>query len=209
MSRLLEGTAWRKVNSARFHRLFYPQVPVVITVEFEGRIGGMPAIWHTPLSFVPPMFGVAIAPEHETYRLIKGARAFGVNWLDFSYADGVGELGEIGGRGYVNKLSSVDFRTIRGEACHQPLIVGASAILECRYSDTYRIGTHRFIVGRVIAARANRNFSDYWDNTQYHPLLYSGTKNGKRKSWVFRSLNGEAVAVPLRHQRIRTKIRSG
>jgi len=46
----------------------------------------MPAIWCMPLSFNPPLVGVAIAPEHETYRIIMDAGAFGTNWLAFSHA---------------------------------------------------------------------------------------------------------------------------
>jgi flavin reductase (DIM6/NTAB) family NADH-FMN oxidoreductase RutF len=44
---------WKEIDRAKVHRLFYPQVPVAVTAEFEGRIGGMPAIWCMPLSFTP------------------------------------------------------------------------------------------------------------------------------------------------------------
>jgi flavin reductase (DIM6/NTAB) family NADH-FMN oxidoreductase RutF len=200
--------SWKKVNPAKIHRLFYPQVPVVITVGFGGRIGGMPAIWHTPLSFKPPLIGIAIAPEHETYKMIMGAKAFVVNWLDFSYAEQVGELGEMAGRDYEDKLSAVGLATVRGKVLGQPLITEASAVLECHYSDTYRTGTHRLIVGQVVAARANKSFSDYWNNTEYDPLLYAGTKNRNGKSWIFRSLRGKSITIPLRHQQRTKKPRS-
>jgi len=190
--------AWKKVNPARIHRLFYPQVPVVITVGFNGRIGGMPAIWHTPLSFKPPLIGVAIAPEHATHEMIMGAKAFGVNWLDFSYAKQVGELGDLSGKDFVNKLAIVGFDAINGEASGQPLISEASAVLECHYSDRYRVGTHQLIVGRVMAAKANDNFKEYWNLARYNPLLYAGTESRKRKSWIFKSLRDETVTVPLR-----------
>jgi len=64
---------WNDVGGDKFHRLFYPQVPVIITSQFEGRVGGMPAIWCVPLSFKPPLIGVAIAPEHETYKILIDA----------------------------------------------------------------------------------------------------------------------------------------
>ena len=191
---------WKKVNPAKIHRLFYPQVPVVITAGFKGRIGGMPAIWHTPLSFKPPLVGVAIAPEHRTHEMIIGAKAFGVNWLDFSYAKQVGELGDASGKDYINKLSAVGFRTVKGRASGQPLIAEASAVLECLYSERHRVGTHELIVGRVVAARADAGFNDYWDHARYSPLLYAGTENRRGKSWVFKSLRGKTVTVPLRNQ---------
>jgi hypothetical protein len=45
---------WKEVNRAKVRRLFYSQVPVIVTVEFEGRMGSMAAICCVPLSFMPP-----------------------------------------------------------------------------------------------------------------------------------------------------------
>jgi flavin reductase (DIM6/NTAB) family NADH-FMN oxidoreductase RutF len=55
----------------------------------------MPAIWYVPISFTSPLLGVAVAPDHATYRLICGAREFCVNWVEFSYANQIGDLGGI------------------------------------------------------------------------------------------------------------------
>jgi flavin reductase (DIM6/NTAB) family NADH-FMN oxidoreductase RutF len=192
--------SWKEVNPTKIHRLFYPQVPVVITAAFNGRIGGMPAIWHSPLSFDPPLVGVAIAPEHKTYEMIVGSNAFGLNWLDFSYARQVGELGESSGKDYVNKLSVVGFGTVKGSGSDQPLIAESSAALECLLSERHRMGTHELFIGRVVAAWASQSFGDYWDHARYNALLYVGTEDGKGKSWVFRSLRDERVVVPL-HQK--------
>jgi len=189
--------SWNKVEPEKIHRLFYPQVPVVITVEFVGRIGGMPAIWHTPLSFKPPLIGVAVAPEHNTYEMIVGAKAFGLNWLEFTNAKQVGQLGDISGKDYVDKLSAAGLATVKGEITGQPLLTTATAVLECRYSDTLRTGTHALIVGEVVAAKAQDNFNDYWDLAHYNPLLYTGTESENGKSWIFRSLRGEKTAVPF------------
>jgi len=106
---------WKNVEPMKIHRLFYPQVPVIVTAEYEGIIGGMPAIWCMPLSFNPPLVGVAIAPEHETFRIVTGAKAFGVNWVDFSYASNVGELGETSAKGLKNKLATAGFTVMKGE----------------------------------------------------------------------------------------------
>src|SRR3989304_1224010 len=191
---------WRNVDEAKVHRLFYPQVPVVITAEFQGRIGGMPAIWCMPLSFSPALIGVAMLPEHETYRMILGAQTFGINWVNFSHAGKVGELGETSAKEHLNKLSAVGFTTRRGPKTSQPLIQEASAALECRLRDKYRSGTHELLVGEVLSAYASSDFGDYWDFSKYNPLLYAGTVDGKRKSWVFMSGRGEFASFPPKHQ---------
>jgi flavin reductase (DIM6/NTAB) family NADH-FMN oxidoreductase RutF len=99
------------------------------------------------LSFNPPLVGVAIAPEHETYRMIMGARAFGINWLGFSHAEQIGELGETSAKENTNKLSAAGFKTIKGKKTSQPLILEASAALECHLKETHRTGTHELVVG--------------------------------------------------------------
>jgi flavin reductase (DIM6/NTAB) family NADH-FMN oxidoreductase RutF len=191
---------WKDVEPAKIHRLFYPQVPVVITAEFQGHIGGMPAIWCMPLSFTPPLVGVAIAPEHATYEMLIGAQAFGVNWLNFSFAKQVGELGEDSGKRVRDKLSAVGLSFVKGSLTGQPMIRGAEGILECRLHERHRIGTHELVVGEVVAASATENFTEYWDFSKYKPILYAGTENIGRKCWVFRSGIGEKAVVPLKHQ---------
>jgi flavin reductase (DIM6/NTAB) family NADH-FMN oxidoreductase RutF len=187
---------WKDVGPAKIHRLFYPQVPVVITTEFQGHIGGMPAIWCMPLSFNPPLVGVAIAPEHATYKILIGAQAFGVNWLNFSLAKQVGELGENSGRGVRDKLSAVGLTIVKGNLTGQPLIRDAEGVLECRLHERHRIGTHDLVVGEVVAASATENFSEYWDFSKYNPILYAGTVNIEGKCWLFRSGTGEKAVGP-------------
>jgi flavin reductase (DIM6/NTAB) family NADH-FMN oxidoreductase RutF len=191
---------WKDVELAKIHRLFYPQVPVVITTEFQGHIGGMPAIWCMPLSFNPPLVGVAIAPEHATYEMLIGAQAFGVNWLNFSFAKMVGELGEDSAKGVRDKPSAVGLRTEKGKLTGQPMIRDAEAVLECRLHERRRIGTHELIVGEVVAASAAESFSEYWDFSKYNPILYAGTVDNGGKCWVFRSGIREKVVVPFKHQ---------
>jgi flavin reductase (DIM6/NTAB) family NADH-FMN oxidoreductase RutF len=144
--------------------------------------------------------GVAIAPEHQAYKMIVGAQAIGINWVNFSQAERVGELGETSAMEYRDKLSAVGFTTTKGEKTSQPLIQEASAVLECRLRERHRTGTHELLVGEVITARANHDFDDYWDFSKYDPLLYAGTVAGKGKSWVFMSGRGETAKIPLKHQ---------
>jgi flavin reductase (DIM6/NTAB) family NADH-FMN oxidoreductase RutF len=106
---------WNRIDLAKVHRLFYPQVPVVITAEINGHVGATPAIWCMPLSFNPPLIGIAIAPEHETCNMIKKTRAFNMNWLHHSHAQQIGELGEISGREFIDKLNAVKLTTVKGK----------------------------------------------------------------------------------------------
>lgn len=190
-------TTWKNVETSKTHRLFYPQVPVLVTVEFEARIGGMPAIWCMPLSFTPPLIGVAVAPEHETYKMLIGAGAFGINWLEFKYAKEIARLGQMSAKQSMDKLSSVGLTPIKETKTSQPLIGQASAILECKLAERHRFGTHELVVGEVLRASSNDYFDgEYWDFSNYNALLYAGTKATETQSWVFISTRGEIVTIP-------------
>ena len=190
-----------EIELGKFHRLFYPQVPVVIAAEFEGTIGAMPAIWCMPLSFKPPLVGVAVAPEHETYRLISGARSFSVNWLEFPYANQIGDLGDVSGKELADKLSLVGHAVTRNTKTSSPVIKEASAVLECQLWERHKTGSHQLILGQVEHASASRSFGDYWDFSKYNPPLYAGTVGGEQRSWIFMSTHGETKQVPLNHQK--------
>jgi len=190
-------TSWVEVEKSKVHRLFYPQVPVVVTVEFKNRIGGMPAIWCTPLSFNPPLIGVAVAPDHQTFKMLTGAKAFGINWLEYRYAKELAQLGQTSTQGITNKLTSVGLKTFEGKKTRQPLIEQSSATLECRLNQNHRMGTHELVVGEVLSAYARDSFDNYWDFTRYSPILYAGTN--KRKGWIFMSTRGRKMTVPCAH----------
>lgn len=160
----------------------------------------MAAIWCTPLSFKPPLIGVAVAPGHETYRIINQAKAFAINLVDFHFAKQVAELGETSSKRLKDKLSAVGFSFMKGKANDQPLLRDAEATLECRLFRRHRTGTHDLIIGEVVAAFAKGSFRDYWDFSRYNPLLYAGTEDAKGKCWVFRSGSGEKISVPLKNQ---------
>lgn len=189
---------WHCVDLARVHRLFYPQVPVVVTVEAWGRTGAMPAISCMPLSFNPPLIGISLSPEHETYRMIMEARAFAVNWLDYSHAHQVAELGEISGREHTEKLTAVGITTKKLDSSSQPLIQEAVAVLECRVQQENRTGTHSLVIAQVVRASAAQYFRGYWDFSKYRPLLYAGTSVSGGKSWVFMSTDGAVTRVPFK-----------
>ena len=189
---------WNRVDPAKVRRLFYPQVSVVVAVKSDGRIGAMPAIWCMPLSFNPPLIGIALAPEHETCKMIKKARGFTVNWLDYSHAREVGELGEISGRDFADKLAAVKLRTVKGKVNPQPLIREASAVLECQVREEHRTGTHELVIGEVLEAHASAHFRDYWDFSKYEPLLYAGTEQKRGKSWRFTSTRRTTMRVAFK-----------
>jgi flavin reductase (DIM6/NTAB) family NADH-FMN oxidoreductase RutF len=114
---------------------------------------------YAALNTNPPLVGVAISPEHATYKLLIGAQAFRVNWLNFSFAKQVGELGETSAKGVTDKLSAVGLEVVKRTLTGQPLIRDADGVLEFCLHERYQTGTHELVVGEVVAASATESFS--------------------------------------------------
>ena len=64
----------------------YPRVAAIITTRSEDKTNAMTAAWHTPVSYSPPLFAVAISPKRYTYRLITVSKEFAVNFMPASHA---------------------------------------------------------------------------------------------------------------------------
>jgi flavin reductase (DIM6/NTAB) family NADH-FMN oxidoreductase RutF len=67
-----------------FHH--YPHQAVVVTTQSKDKENAMTAVWHAPISYSPPLYGVAISPHRLTYRLIMESREFGVNFMPVDQA---------------------------------------------------------------------------------------------------------------------------
>jgi len=164
----------RRIDLGEAERLLYPVIPVLITSEFRGRVGGMLAAWWTQLSFKPLLVGVAIAPERFTYKLIMESKIFALNILDFNYVDKTPLLGDVSERFYKGKLAATGLTIIKGEALGAPIVAEAVASLELALSNIVEFGDHDLFVGEVKAAYAIEDFKGLWDVNVYKPLMYLG-----------------------------------
>lgn len=167
--------AWTTIDRQLIHRLFYPVVPVLVTSESKGKVGGMPTNSCMPLSFDPPLVGISVAPGHHTHDLIKESRLFALNWVDKKYSKKVGELGKHTGKTTRDKLGDSGFTTISGKAASVPILAEAVAVAECRVRERYITGDHNLLIAETLIAYASEDFADYWKFDIYEPILYAGS----------------------------------
>lgn len=186
-------TYLKKISNVRGLRLFYPTVPVIVTAKSSGKVNAMPAAWSTPLSFVPPLVAVSIAPERYTYRLIVESGFFALNWVDFRYAKEVVYLGEVSGRYVKDKVSTAGFTIIEGESV--PVIGEATGAIECKLKERLEVGDHDLFVGECLMAYVTKDFKETWRPKDYSPLLSLGSIRGVKKKRRFISLEKGVVDV--------------
>lgn len=189
-------TMLKPVDKRMFHRLFYPTVPVIVTTKSEGKVGGMTAAWSMPLSFIPPLVGVSIAPERYTYRLLMNASHFAINFVDFRHVEKLSFVGDISGRYLEDKFSVAGLTLSSGEATSVPVIEEAVAIVECVLKKRIEVGDHDLFVGEAVANYAAEDFGKTWALVDYSPIFYLGSEDGRGPKRKYVSLGEEVKRIP-------------
>jgi flavin reductase (DIM6/NTAB) family NADH-FMN oxidoreductase RutF len=164
----------RDVPLESFSRILHPYNTVLITASSKGKSNVMAAAWIMPVSVNPPIVATSIKPERYTYELIDESGFFVVNVPSFENEKSVLVCGRKSGRD-VDKFKLANFTTEPGRCVDVPIIKECVAHLECKVSNTYRVGDHILILGEVCAAYARKEVFDKMYKLQvHHPLLHLG-----------------------------------
>ncbi len=167
-----------KVEDSLIHRLFYPQVPLVLSAQFGARVSAMPVVSYASISDKPPMVAIACSPRGYTCKLTLKAGAFSLSILDETQFNAVALLATLSGAKVKDKLKEAGLSHVNGRNLSVPVIERSIATLECKLKETARHGDHLLLVGTVKAAYASEAFTEFWDFGRYRPLLYTGWREG-------------------------------
>ncbi|MGD0477871.1 MAG: flavin reductase family protein [Nitrososphaerales archaeon] len=167
-----------KVNFSKLHRLFYPQVPAILSARSAGRVSAMPVVSYASVSALPPLLVVACDSAAYTLKLVLASRAFSLCLLDRRQVQAMERLATTSGRDIADRLSDAGLGHTTGLELEVPVITGAEATLECQLHSKRRLGDHLLLVGLVKACYASGKFSDFWDFKAYRPVLYTGWRGG-------------------------------
>jgi flavin reductase (DIM6/NTAB) family NADH-FMN oxidoreductase RutF len=138
----------------------------------------MAVTWHTPISFAPPLYGIAISPKRFTYKLIVASNEFGVNFLPFEEAGLVASVG--GSSGWeIDKFRQFNIAKDKPVKTQVPILKAAYAAYECRLVDDRGYGDHRLVVGEIVAVHLLEeafNSAETLDLAKVSPTLYLGSE---------------------------------
>ena len=153
-----------------------PRLVCIVTAQAKGKSNAMAAAWHLPISFSPPIYGVAISPKRSTYQLIIDSREFGINFLSFEAAELIASIG--GSKGSeIDKFQRFDIARDKAIKTAVPILTDAYAAYECQLVDDRDYGDHRLFVGEIVAVhRLEEVFSpeETLDLDKVSPTLYLG-----------------------------------
>jgi flavin reductase (DIM6/NTAB) family NADH-FMN oxidoreductase RutF len=167
-----------KVEFSKMHRLFYPQVPLVLCACVEDRVSAMPVVSYAAVSESPPMMAVSCNPNAFTFKLAARARAFSLCLLDSSRLGAMEKLATISGAKVKDKLREAALGYHLDSRMKAPVIDGSVAVIGCVLHSTRKVGDHALLIGSVRDCTARGDFSDFWSYKKYRPILYTGWRDG-------------------------------
>lgn len=170
---------------------FYPRNTVAIGAHFNGKTNLMAVAWNSPLSYKPPIFGVAIAEKRYTFHMITRSKAFSVNFLPNDKLDIMHAFGRTTGK-EIDKIVKLNLQLEKYLKLNVPLLVDAYAAFECQLQDTRDYGDHTFFIGEVVAIHYDETLFDtegIIKIEQVDPILYLGNNHyatSKRNSRIIK-----------------------
>jgi len=156
----------------------YPRTAAIVTVSYEGRRNAMAVAWHCPISFNPPLYGIAIAPKRFSYNMICGAGQFAVNFMPLDSAETIAAVGGSSG-GLSDKFSLFNLQDAPAIKTEAPILKEAYAAYECMVFDKRIYGDHAWIIGSIVAVHTDGEvFSadGTLDLNLLQPALYLGAE---------------------------------
>jgi len=154
----------------------YPRLVAIITAHAAGRTNAMTVAWHTPISFTPPLYGVSVAPNRFTYRLIIESQQFGINFLPIEAAQLAAAIGGSKGQN-INKFHKFNIAVEEPVKTSVPILKEAYAAYECQLVDDVAYGDHKLLVGEIVAVHTGKESftpEEVLDLHNVNPLLYLG-----------------------------------
>ncbi len=169
-----------KTVSEDLSRLYrhFPKVAVVVTAHAKGKDNAMAVGFHTPISFKPHLYCIAILPKSFTYQLIVESKEFGTNFLPLEEAELVASVGGCSGR-EVDKFQRFNIAKDKPLKTAVPILQAAYAAYECKLVDDRAYGDHHLLVGEVVAVHfLKESFTPekILDLDKVSPLLHLSNK---------------------------------
>ena len=139
----------------------YPRQVVLVTSEADVEIFGkrqdkkdiITLSWHTPLSFEPFLYGIAVGKARFSKKLIEKSKVFAVNFMPAEFEKQILFCGKNSDE-LIDKFKETGLTPVECSKIHCSRIREALAWLECEVVEEVDMGDHVLVVGRVLNSSA-------------------------------------------------------
>jgi flavin reductase (DIM6/NTAB) family NADH-FMN oxidoreductase RutF len=148
----------------------------LLTTSWHGNWNVAPMIYYTPVSFDPPLIGVAIHPSRHSHEMVRHSEEFALNIPTPELLHHCQYLGSVTGA-ELNKFELTKLPVFSARRISAPLLEGCVGWIECGVHDAYTVGDHTLYIGKVVAASVESDaFDETWllNDPDEKPLHYLG-----------------------------------
>lgn len=145
-----------QISQNDFITATYPKIIILVSVFAEEKPNIITLAWHSPLSRKPPLYGISIHPSRFSHGLIRNAKEFAVNFVDWNILEKTHKCGRNSGRLH-DKFKEFGLTPIKANVIKSPLIAEAYSHLECKLVEEGTFGDHTWFVGEVVSVSVNEN----------------------------------------------------
>jgi flavin reductase (DIM6/NTAB) family NADH-FMN oxidoreductase RutF len=166
-------------NLEKFYQYAFPMQTVLITCnDQKGKTNIITVAWHTPISKIPPLYAISIAPSRYSHDLITETEEFTINFVPYQIVKKAHYYGKHSGR-TTDKIKETNLTLSPAKRIHPPLIKDCYAHLECKLVDSHSLGDHTVFIGKVVSVQSNENTfeNEILDINTMQPLLYLGANS--------------------------------
>ncbi len=141
-----------RLDLKKSYKLISPRLAVAITtLNSTDTPNACVVSFISPVSKSPPVLMISLAPVRHTYKNIINSGEFVVNILGKRYIDQLLRCAAKYQEG-VNKIQQADLDWYSSKLVSPPRIREASAWLECRVTESKKIGDHIAVFGEILEA---------------------------------------------------------
>lgn len=143
-------------------RLLQPGPLALLTSRFRSDDNVMTVAWLAPVSFDPPLVGVAIHPGRLTHEYVSKSEHFALSFPTADLLAAVHRCGMVSGR-EGDKFAAAGLTPVDALAIEAPLVEECVAHVECGVVARSRFGDHDLFVGQPLAvSAATEAFDGRW-----------------------------------------------
>ena len=167
----------KSIDLKKFYHTSFPTEAALLTVKDKDKTNVITVAWHCTISKKPPLFGVSVAPQRHSHKLINESKEFVINFMNYDFVEKIHFCGTNSGRN-TDKISKIGLNLVNSKKISTKAIKESYACLECKLFDKIKLGDHTFFVGEIVNALIdNESFSnEILDTDKMKPCYYIGDK---------------------------------
>ncbi|MEW5759431.1 MAG: flavin reductase family protein [Candidatus Thermoplasmatota archaeon] len=168
-----------------FYTRAFPKLTVLVTCIDEDKPNIITVAWHSPISALPPLYGILLSPKRYSHELIHNSKEFTINFCGFDIIEKVHMCGKVSGRN-TDKFKITGLTKVKAKKVKPPIIGEAYASFECKLVEEKKYGDHTLFVGEVVEVSEKEGiFKEEIMREGIYPIYYLGkdqytTLDGRR-----------------------------